>query len=292
MFNKETTTQSSGNNSTNINANNIVNQTFITGVTEEKVNEIIDARIPEIMLLSGKANETALRRIEEANKILLQKLDPTYYERFEQPEVQYSLRKAQIEYAKTGDAELQKQILSALIERIKSDDRSLRQITFDQAITVVTQIPKDYLDVLSLLLILNITFSFKAKTPDEAVKDFALLIAPFLLPSRGLTTMQSHLISCGCATGMQSLFKREYMWGNWLNYHFGKLFANSTDKPDLKAIEQYFADRSPVAHDLFKFFETPVMQNIYLTPVGKVIAAQNYTIKTKVIINLDHHFQL
>ena len=289
MLNKETITQSSGNNSTNITTGNVtLQQNFYSGLSKEEVKEIIDSRLSEFLQeLSSIARKVAEQRAEKLTNELLQRIEKRYYEKFQQPAVQLSLSQAQIEYAKTDDSDLQEQILSALIERVKSEDRTLRQIVFDQAISTVSRIPKSYMDVLSLLLLLDSSLSCTSQTREDAIKEFAYLIARFVLPTTDIISMQSHLISCGCATGSQTLFQREFLWGYWLNNHFKNVFSPLTGNSDLRAIESYFSEHSPVAEDLFKFFAIPAMQNIYLTPVGKVIASQNFTKKTGIQVKLE-----
>jgi hypothetical protein len=59
------------------------------------------------------------------------------------------------EYAKTGDVDLKEQLLDLLIQRIDSDERSLKQVVLDEAIILLPKLTKDQINLLTLLFSAN-----------------------------------------------------------------------------------------------------------------------------------------
>lgn len=144
--------QEGGDNSTNI---QIAGNATI-GVSYEAARQIaLDVFKANFYEFSEVATKKALERAEEITEEFVNK----FYEeiphltlKLEEPSVQSSMYNAQKEYAKTGDKDLEERLLDVLIERIASDERSLRQIVLDEALLILPKLTNDQVDILTLIL--------------------------------------------------------------------------------------------------------------------------------------------
>jgi len=154
MFFKKKTNQRQrgGNNSTNVQ----VAGDFHSGVTYEDVRKIaLDVFKGNFYDLAGNAGKVAQERAEQITENVINDVfenAPELGAKFEDPAVQYSLFNAQREYAKIGDVELEQQLRSLLIERIKSEERSLKQIALDEAINVLPKLTKEHIQIMTLIV--------------------------------------------------------------------------------------------------------------------------------------------
>lgn len=105
--------------------------------------------------LQQEAYEIVEKRINEFTETFFQKLavsEFSNYQKFVDPAIQYTLFKAQKEYAKTGDEELKEYLISVLLERTKCESRNLKQIVLDEAINTLPKLTREQIDYLSLSL--------------------------------------------------------------------------------------------------------------------------------------------
>lgn len=152
--------QEGGNESTNFQ----IGGNVTIGVTYNEARQIaLDIFKSNFYEFSEKAAKKALERAEEITEKFVKKFlteIPELISKLEEPSVQSSMFNVQKEYAKTGDKELEKNLLDILIERIRSDERSLKQIVLDEAILLIPKLTTDQINVLTLifsLIVLNNT---------------------------------------------------------------------------------------------------------------------------------------
>lgn len=103
---------------------------------------------------SEKAVEKAFERAAEMTDKFIEKFFkeiPHLKLKLEEPSIQASMFNAQKEYAKTGDKELEDRLINILIERIKSDERSLKQIALDEALSILPKLTNEQVNVLTLV---------------------------------------------------------------------------------------------------------------------------------------------
>lgn len=103
---------------------------------------------------SEKAARKALERAEEITDNFIEHFYskiPHLEEKLQEPSVQSTMFNTQKEYAKTGDKDLKEQLLDLLIQRIDSEERSLKQIVLDEAITIIPKLTQDQINILTLV---------------------------------------------------------------------------------------------------------------------------------------------
>ena len=143
--------QESGDNSQNIQIAGNVN----IGVSAAEARQIaIDVFKANFYDFSEKAAKIALERAEEITDNFIEQFYakiPHLEEKLQEPSVQSTMFNTQKEYAKTGDKTLKDQLLDLLIKRIDSEERSLKQIVLDEAITILPKLTQDQINVLTLI---------------------------------------------------------------------------------------------------------------------------------------------
>jgi hypothetical protein len=143
--------QESGNNSTNLQIGGNVS----IGISATEARQIaLDIFKANFYEFSEKAAKKALERAEEITDEFISKFYsqiPHLESKLEEPSVQSSMFNTQKEYAKTGDVDLKEQLLDLLIQRIDSDERSLKQIVLDEAIILLPKLTKDQINIITLL---------------------------------------------------------------------------------------------------------------------------------------------
>ena len=144
--------QSSGDNSQNFQ----VSGDFSIGISASEARQIaIDVFKANYYEFSEKAAKKALERAEEiTNNFIDQfyKRIPELEKKLEEPSIQSSIYNVQKEYAKTGQADLENQLLELLIERINSPEESLKRIVLDEALLILPKLTKDQINFLTLIV--------------------------------------------------------------------------------------------------------------------------------------------
>lgn len=191
--------QDAGDNSTNYQAgnnNNIVNIGLSYGEVKEVVLDTFKANFYQ---LSEKAAQIVLERVEHITDSVLEKLyreKPHLIEKLQEPSVQSSLINAQKEHAKAGDVDLETMLTDLLIERIDSDERSLKQIVLDEAVLVVAKLSNTHINVLTLLY--NITSVYYNATQLGDYYRYLDHLLLFYIPNTLNEKTFKHLQFTGC----------------------------------------------------------------------------------------------
>lgn len=156
MINDEIQEQNSGDNSTNVQAKNII---INNGITVTEARDIaLDIYKSNFLKLSESAASIAIDRVNSFTDKFLKELfkeNQGVISEFGGPSLQIALLSAQKECAKSGDEVLEDTLCNILIERAKESARSLKQITFDEAISVVPKLTGKHLDILTFNLLVN-----------------------------------------------------------------------------------------------------------------------------------------
>ena len=141
----------SGNDSTNIQVAGNVS----IGISAKEARQIaIDVFKANFYEFSEKAAKKALERAEEITDDFITKFYtqiPALENKLQEPSVQSSMFNTQKEFAKTGDEVLKEQLIDLLLQRINSEERSLKQIVLDESITILPKLTKNQIDILSLI---------------------------------------------------------------------------------------------------------------------------------------------
>ena len=192
--------QKSGNESVNVQANNIV---FQSGLSYSDVKEIaIDVYEKNFYRLSGIAADTARERAElitEKFLTTLQDKNPDGFAIAQDPDFQYALFTVQKEYAKTGDKDIGELLVDLLVERTKEEKRSLRQIAMNEALVIVPKLTNEQLSALTIVFTLKNTI-FKINNLEKLNNYIETRIAPFVQTITDDDTYYQHIVYTGCAS--------------------------------------------------------------------------------------------
>ena len=155
MIGDKSQVQRAGDSSVNVQAHNV----YIAGISASDARQIaLDVYKSNFAALSQEAVSTAFRRAEKLTDDLIEKLatqDGKLFAQFQSPGMQLALLAAQREYARTGDDIVEKLLVSILVERAKTHERTLWQIALEEAISVIPKLTEKQLNILTLSTLLN-----------------------------------------------------------------------------------------------------------------------------------------
>jgi len=188
--------QSGGDNSVNIQGNNV---TIHNGITYSEAKEIaLDVFTKNFLSLSQQAAETAKRRAEELVVGFLTKLEQEKAESISHivdPGVQYALYTAQKEFARTGDKNISNIFVDILVDRISLIERDIKQIVFDESLLILPKLTIPQLDTMTIIFLLK----YAPKSGDFDL-NFSLAeeFKPFSDNLQCDTSLINHLIYSDC----------------------------------------------------------------------------------------------
>ena len=192
--------QDSGNNSKNIQVAGNMN----VGISAMEARQIaLDVFKANFYEFSENAATKALLRAEE----ITDKFIEQFYEniphleyRLQEPSIQSTIFNTQKEFAKTGDNDLMEQLLDLLIQRIDSEDRSLKQIVLDEAIIILPKLTQDQINILSLIFSF-VYFSHERIINHPALEDLLKNKLLNFYPKEKISySFFTHLQFTGCCT--------------------------------------------------------------------------------------------
>lgn len=247
--------QESGDNSENVQIGGNVN----IGVTAAEARQIaIDVFKANFYTFSEKAAKKALERAEELTDEFIAKFYvkiPELESKLQEPSVQSSMFNTQKEYAKSGDSELKEQLLNILIERINSEERSLKQIVLDEVLTILPKLTKEQINVMTLIfsaVYINHNTIVNIPTFIEFIENRILVFYPNTPPSYSFYT---HLQFTGCCTilsegssykPLEQIFKVRYK----------ALISKGFTEEELN--QEFRDDKNRLAPLLMKCFQNPI----------------------------------
>lgn len=271
MFNREHTAQSIGSNSS---GNNQAqgNISIYNGLSYAEVKEIFyDLFQQNFYRLSDEAKEIVDQRCKDfIDKFLSQLIskNPNGLTHARDPDFQYDLITAQINYARCGDPELADMLITLLVERTKEPERSLRQIVLNESIAVVSKLTKEELDALTATFVLEY---HSEKLKFDNISYLASYITTYILSfwssTRNENSVIAHLCYTGCGfhtfyatVGLEEFLKSRYVGSP--NEKFYDL-KTSIENEDSK-IKPFFDQ-----------FNTCIINHMPLTTVGIAIGYAN-----------------
>ena len=179
------------------------------GITYSDAKEIaLDVYKNNVPKLSEHAGKIALERAEKLTERFLQGLTSPEkgFEALRSPGLQHSLLVAQREYARTGDSDLESLLVDMLSKRAGELKRTLRQISLDEAISVIGKLTVEHMDALTIHLVLNPTVAaehFSTMSLSSLLNDYLSRLGKSLaaIESRGENqSCYQHIASIGCGT--------------------------------------------------------------------------------------------
>ncbi|MGG1013447.1 LPO_1073/Vpar_1526 family protein [Bacillus spizizenii] len=152
--------------------------------------------------LSQEAAELAKLRAEDLVEnylTKLQKQNSLLIEHLSDPDLQYHLYLVQRDYARSGDEKLRGILEDLLVERTKEMERSIKQITLNEAIKVVAKLTNDQINLLSMHFMFAESRFTTIKSFKSLEENFNKFIKPFVPDESPTNSQTMHLDYCKCA---------------------------------------------------------------------------------------------
>tara|TARA_R110001583_G_scaffold178084_1_gene333798 strand:+ start:333 stop:1391 length:1059 start_codon:yes stop_codon:yes gene_type:complete len=205
MINDDKRAQTAGDGSTNTQANEV---TINNGISYRDAKEIaLDVFKLNFLELRTTAEEIAKSRAEEITEKFLKKMQetkPDALSSMNTPGMQMAIFEAQKSYAKTGSKQLENILVDILTERSESDERSLKQITLDEAIIIAPKLTEAHISILTLNC-------FVTKFSHYGIKDYKSFTDTFIGTLKKLSesfsvsnSSISYLKYTGCITPLSN----------------------------------------------------------------------------------------
>ena len=174
--------------------------------------------------LQGVAMQTATHRANEILDRYLEALaeqNPEGLESATDPDMQYALFRAQMEYARCGVQQLADVLVDILVDRASTKDRSLLQIVLNESIGVAAKLTDYQFDILSVIFILRYTRHTRIDSLESLKSYLREVIVPFIQNLRKDESTFQHLEYTGCGQvqpgfiQIEDGFRRDYPGCFW-----------------------------------------------------------------------------
>ncbi|MDO8263522.1 MAG: hypothetical protein Q7T21_09865 [Gallionella sp.] len=193
--------QQSGDNSTNIQANEIV---VHQGLSYSDVKQVaLDVFRANFYELVGKAHEIAGARAAEITEDFLKKLqseNPSGFSKAEDPAFQRALFTVQQEYASTGDKDLGSLLVDLLVDRSKHEQRDILQIVLNESLSTAPKLTNDQLAVLAVIFLFKYTQNHGIGNHVMLGQYFDRNVLPFADKLNKSDSCYQHLEYSGCGS--------------------------------------------------------------------------------------------
>lgn len=133
----------------------------------------------ELAIYTREAEKKAEERLERFSQDLVEQLAQRVsdkLERFNEPALQMAVRDAALSYVKTGNDSDEKALIDLLIERVSVEDHTTKQRLIDQAIKVVPTLSPECLDLLSLVVFRNLSYTGTRDKMVEWIKSIGTIL--------------------------------------------------------------------------------------------------------------------
>lgn len=209
--------QKSGNNSTNIQANEVK---IINGITYTEAKQIAQEVFEaNFYRLSEQAAQVAKARANELTDYFLselQKRAPHALSSMLDPDMQFALYTSQKEYARTGDKDLGQLLVDILVDRAKNNERTLMQIVLNESLSVVPKLTIEQFDALSLIFLIKYTKYMRMNSIQILSDYISKYYVPFMDNLTKEPSYYQHLEYTGCGsisigeTQIERVFRESY----------------------------------------------------------------------------------
>lgn len=285
------------------------------GISYTEAKEIaLDVFKNNFYQLSEEAARVAKLRAEELTDEFLKKVEKNIPESIQQmndPGMQYALLTAQIEYAKTGDKDLEEILLEILMKRMREPNRSLKQLILNEALSIVPKITSKQLDILCHVFFIREMIISEIKdiaTLKNSINAYIIPTIPYLEKEEILTNLR-HLEYSSCisityiSTGesvlmdffrkIEGIFVREQFL-NFGDYAYVdeetknrliELPEGASLSEDL--IKKYLVYLSPKMQKLFDLWDNTIFDTIRLTSTGIFLGNMRLTSKTELAVDIS-----
>lgn len=231
-------------------------------------DKLIELNLPKLV---DEASEKAFERLDEFRKELFSNINsknPNGFDKFNDPDIQFTLNECQKSYAKSGKQELKKLLIDLFSKKIFEEDE-LEIVLLNEAISIAPKITIEQIKILKDLYYLN-NVNGIINTMDS-LKEF-LLNNTFKYKYSDL----SHLIYLGLINhNMTRLDIDIYLTSNSFPYLFNKGFLDTDMSEDFK---KYVYENNLIVNNKYNqeridFVEKVKIANNFLPEANKLFSA-------------------
>lgn len=238
--------QNIGDNSNAIQANGDV--TINQGLTIPQMGEIMVQLQKLVGQFTAQAEETAQARFEKFQAEMLEKFadkSQANSEAFKDPDFQFLLRSAQVNYARDGNESTGKLLVELLAERSKLPQRDRVALILNEATDKISKLTDEDVSILSLAFVLLNTGG-GCENYQTFVQHYKNAISPFIKDLKVESSSYTYMESLGCLS-LNHLVSRSLL--DIVNANYRELF---TDGFTLKELTDSISDQTkhPQARNL------------------------------------------
>lgn len=199
MTSKSNQKQGSGNNSTNLQGQQIIVNQGISYLDAKGIaNDVFKANFIE---LKQEAATIAQERAEEVTEKIISQLSerhPESINEFETPALQEALFTVQKQYAISGDEDLGDLLVDILVDRASEPKRNMVQIVLDESLGIAPKLTLEQLDTLTLIFLLISTRRLDIENYEGLIAHFRKRIVPFISKLSNKNSDYTHIEYLGC----------------------------------------------------------------------------------------------
>lgn len=265
----------SGNNSTNVQGNEVTLVQNNMGVSYSDVKDIaMNVFKSNFYDLGEKVEELIQERAEKILDDYLDKLkerNPQYIKNTEDPDLRYVIYEAQKNHARRNDLNIEKLLVETLVERTIYKGDSIKELVLNEALSIIPKLTSKQIDILSLIFFVryvggNHPSSFVIEIIDRIRRNINI---------DERDNFYQHLEYTSCIT--RSIEK--------INFN-NAMVNKSIEMIDLEKTT-VIIDNNIKLSDIRKMWDNSELSHSYLTSVGIAIAIVN--INTKLGLDLDYN---
>ncbi|MFE1909358.1 LPO_1073/Vpar_1526 family protein [Streptomyces gardneri] len=228
--------QSSGDNSTNLQAGGDIN---LMGLGYRDVKEVAEGVAMDVFRknfekLSMDAHSIAhARAVEFAHNLVevIHEREPQSLQSLGEPGVQAAILEAQSGYARAGDSDLAELLIELLIQRVSRGERDTTQLAMDRALNVALNASKQHYSLLSCNLVLKQLAYGPVKSTEEVASRLAHSLSPFAADLFEIDPFDlDYLTGLGCLIATAGKMTP----GDYIRMNYPGLFSEGFPVKDVK----------------------------------------------------------
>lgn len=154
--------------------------TINTGLHASDVIEIVKEVVAsELAVYTREADKKAEERLQRFSEDLVEELAKKVSDklnRFNEPSLQMAARDAALSFVRSGDEKEERVLIDLLIERVSVEEHTTMQRLIDQAFKVVPTLSPECLDLLSLVVFRNLSYTGTRDKMIEWIKSMGSII--------------------------------------------------------------------------------------------------------------------
>lgn len=203
--------------------------TVNNGATPDQMAEIIGAIAKQLSYFTAEARSIAEDRCQQLRQEILEEMSkPEFSDRsqaFRDPDFQFVLSSALNEFARKGDSDLKKELVSLLLERAKTDSSSRIGLVLNQSIQTTPKLTIEDKSVLVALFVIK-SVSITATSVQPIYHRYQTMLSGSVDLLNGGVASFEYLQSIGCIN--INLVADHFPLDDHFHRRYGSLFPKKT----------------------------------------------------------------